>query len=436
MGMLFQTMYNVVDTWAAGKLSTEALAALSASFPVFFLIIAVASGCQAAANALVSHALGRQDEGAVEELAGQALFFAVWLSILFGVFGWWSAPHAFRLLGVEGESFDLALSYMRMIFWSTPFFVLGSTLNGLLSAHGDTRPFRNSLFIGMLLNIVLDLWFVFGGYGLPALGFPGIALSTMLIQMFSFFYMLWKAIQAGILPAKGITHLKPRMHVQRQLMGQGVPAMVNMLTIAAGIFVYTAFAAGISNEVLAAMGIAMRIEQMALLPGIGLNTAAMTLAGHSYGAGRLDRLRETLFTCLKIGLILWALGAAVVLLPGNFWMELFSDDLRVIQCGRQNLQIAMLSFYSYIILFTATSILQGLQRPMFAIWLGLYRQLLAPMLLIPVLMQRNDPPELGIWWGAFVSSWSGALITLVYLGWVWRRLRKELPAQSSNKPST
>lgn len=425
-GMFFQTMYNVVDTWAAGQISTEALAALSATFPVFFLIIAVAHGCQAATNALMSHALGAEDEDAAKRIGGQALIFAGWMSLLVGGLGAVFTPQLLRMLQLEGPTLALSTSYMQTLFWATPCFVLTSTLNGMLSAHGDTRPFRDVLIMGFFLNILLDLWFVFGGLGLAPMGFAGIARATVLLQGVSLLYVGFKAHQSNILGNTGPGEWLPVWQMQRRLMGQGFPALFNMLTIAAGIFVYTYYVAGLDNTVLAAFGTSMRIEQMALLPAVGLNTAAMTLAGHSLGAKRLDRLRETFRTCLRYGGLIYLVGGPLVAGFAPFWMSRFSDDPQVIEIGTQCLRISMLSFYAYVILFTTTSMLQGLQRPMFAIWIGLYRQLLAPILVIPFLMQKLSPPELGIWWGAFVSVWTGACLTLLYGAWVWGRLKKQL----------
>ncbi|MGA0334092.1 MAG: MATE family efflux transporter [Kiritimatiellia bacterium] len=425
-GMFFQTMYNVVDTWAAGKLSTEALAALSGSFSVFFLIVAVAHGCQAATNALLSHALGAGDEAGAAELGGQALFFGGWMSAGVGALGYAYTPLLLMRLRLEGETLLLATEYLRTLFWATPFFVLSSTLNGMLSAHGETRPFRDSLIAGFLLNIVFDLWFVFGGLGLSPMGFAGIARATVLLQGFSMLYVWFQARRHGVLGGGWTRRFSPQWRVQRRLMGQGFPALFNMLTIAAGIFVYTFFAAGLNNNVLAAFGTAMRIEQIALLPAVGLNTAAMTLSGHSLGARRLDRLRDTLKTCLGYGALLYVAGAPLVAGFAPQLMSVFTQDPEVIEIGASCLRISMLSFYGYVILFTFTAMFQGLQRPMFAVWIGLYRQLLAPLLVLPLLMKALDPPYLGIWWGTWICVWSGALLTALYGGWVWSRLKKQL----------
>lgn len=427
IGFFFLTMYNVVDNWVAGKLSTEALAGLTASFPVFFLITAVSHGSQAATNALVSHALGKNDTVTARKLGGQAVFFAAWMSLLTGILGWWGCPWLFHQLGISGEPLELAIQYMRVIFLATPCFVIGAACNGTLSAHGNTKPFRNVLFAGFLLNIVLDLWFVFGGMGLPAFGFAGIAWATFLVQMGSLTYLLITTHHHGLFPRRIDGGFHPRLRLQKNLMSQGFPALFNMLTIAAGIFVFTFFAAQVSVEVLAAYGTATRIEQIALLPTIGLNTAALTLAGHSLGAGRLDRLRETVWTCWKDGLVIYAIGAPIVAGFAPFWMGLFTKDPEVIRIGTTFLRIAMLMMYAFVLLFISTSALQGIQRPQFAVWIGIFRQILMPLLLVPFLMNILNPPETGIWWGAFISVWTGTLITLAYIAWVWKRLRAESP---------
>ena len=426
VGMFFQTMFNVVDTWAAGRLSTEALAGLTASFPVFFLIIAISHGCQAATNALLSHALGAEDRAREEEVTRQALFFAFWMSAAIGGLGWAGAPLLLREMGVGGETFRLSLVYLRTVFWATPFFAFASTLHAMLSAHGETRPFRNALIAGFLLNIVFDLWFVFGGWGLPAMGFKGIGRATVLIQLLVAAYLAGVAFRRGVVSVSEFKHLHPRWRAQRHLMRQGFPAFLNLLTIAVGIFVYTSFAARVSTDILAAFGTAMRIEQIALLPAIGLNTAAMTLAGHSLGARRPDRLRETLIACLHYGFVLFIVGAPLVMIYAPFWMSRFTENSDVVDAGTTILRISMLTFYAYVLIFVITSMLQGLQKPIFAIWMGLYRQVLAPLVLIPILMRALTPPELGIWWGAFFCVWSGALLTIVYGLFVWRRLTREI----------
>ena len=128
VGLFFHTMFNVVDTWIAGRLSTDALAALSLSFPAFFVIIALGSGLSTGATALVANALGRKDPEAARELASQTMVFALLLSALLAAAGLAVAPAMFRLLGAEEAYLDTALAYMNVIFAGSGLFIFGLLL--------------------------------------------------------------------------------------------------------------------------------------------------------------------------------------------------------------------------------------------------------------------------------------------------------------------
>jgi Na+-driven multidrug efflux pump len=129
---------------------------------------------------------------------------------------------------------------------------------------------------------------------------------------------------------------------------------------------------------------------------------------------------------MRFGIGIYLIGGPLASWFAPQLMAFFTEDPEVIDIGVLCLRIAMLSFYAYVILFTITSMLQGLQRPMFAIWIGLYRQLIAPLVAIPLLMSIFAPSHLGIWWGVFVSVWSGVVVSLLYAAFVWKSVKKQM----------
>lgn len=263
------------------------------------------------------------------------------------------------------------------------------------------------------------------GLGLPALGFDGIALATALLQVATLAYMALCCVQKGILRKACWTQFRPQIDSQRTLAIQGFPAMANMLTIALGLFVFARFAAGLGEPVLAALGLGMRIESIALLPMIGLSTPALALVSHSYGAKRLDRLREAALTCYKDGFTIAAVGIPLVWLSVPTLLRLFTSDPLVVEIGVRYQRIAIWVMPAFVILFISTSALQGMQRPMFAIWMGLFQQALMPMLLIPLFLRWMSPPDFSIWWGGFWSVYAGAALTIVYMRVVWQKVQQE-----------
>lgn len=138
VGMFFNTMFNFVDTCCAGLLSTDALAALSLSFPVFFAVIAVGSGLMQGTIALMAIALGAGDRMGAERIIAQSFVLVIGVGIALSISGWTPTPWLFRQLGAPGENLHTAPSYMNVIFGGGIFFLLPMTFNAALAAQGNT----------------------------------------------------------------------------------------------------------------------------------------------------------------------------------------------------------------------------------------------------------------------------------------------------------
>jgi Na+-driven multidrug efflux pump len=182
-----------------------------------------------------------------------------------------------------------------------------------------------------------------------------------------------------------------------------------------GIFVITYFISEFGKEAVAAYGIATRIEQIVLLPTIGLNTAALTLVAQNNGAKRFDRIRQTLHVSLRYGGVLMGAGAFALFFCAPYLMGLFTKDSAVARIGSSYLRIAAFVLSAYVILYVNVATLQGLKRPLFAVWIGLFRQIVAPTLVFFLCTQVFHLGLMGIWWGIFSITWGAALFTLFYV---------------------
>lgn len=414
VGMFFNTMYNVVDTVYAGHYSTEALAALSLTFPIFFLLLAVGLGFSSGATALIGNALGRSDRGDAVVTAGQSLVLTVLLAAGVMIAGYALSPWLFRLLGASDSYLDLCLQYIRVILGGAFITLFVFMFNGILNAVGDTRSFRNYLIVATIANIALDPWFMYGGFGVPAMGIRGIAAATVLVQIGGAIFLGRRVLQSGLVSLSTPGWWRPKRKVMAALTGQGAPASLNMMTVALGIFIITYFLSWFGQQTIAAYGVATRIEQLVLLPAMGLNTAALALVAQNGGAGKFDRVRTTVQTALKYGSALMVLGAALVFFGAGPLMRLFTDDPEVVAIGVHYLRIAAFIQHAYVLLFVNTSVLQGLRKPMFALWIGLYRQLIMPPLAFYVLIKLFDFGLDGIWWSVFAITWTAAIIAIFY----------------------
>ncbi|BDQ38398.1 MATE family efflux transporter [Pseudodesulfovibrio nedwellii] len=424
VGFFFNTMFNVVDTWWAGRIDTQAVAALALSLPVYFIITALASGIGTGSTALMGSALGAKDRKQASFIAVQMLSFGIFVSIFLAWFGLTFSPSIFGWLGAEGHYLETCLAYMNPIFACNIATVAIFLFNAILQSQGDTKSFRNVLVFGATLNIALDPWFIYGGFGLPALGLQGVAWSTVIIQAFGAIYLGYRARQTGLVVTNAGKNLIPHPTLYADIARQGFPAALNSMTIALGFFVIFKFVSGFGPEAAAAYGIATRIDQIVLLPSIGLSVAALTVTAQNYGANRIDRIRESVRKNLKYGAILLLPLSIPIFLLAEPLMRFFTSDPAVISIGAEYLRIDAFTLYGYVIIFVATSTLQGMKRPLFAIWMGLARQVVAPFALFTLFTAVLGYGTISLWLSILAIVWISAAIASWYAMKVIRQVEK------------
>jgi len=425
IGFFFHTMFNVIDTWWAGRINTEAIAALSLSLPVYFIITSLASGIGTGSTALMGSALGAGDRKQASLIAVQMLGFGVFVSLLLAWFGLTFSPAIFSWLGAEGKYLDTCLAYMNPIFACNIVTVFLYLFNAILQSQGDTKSFRNVLVFTAALNIILDPWFIHGGFGLPAMGLAGVAWATVLLQGLGAIYLAFKARRTGLMITNAGRNLIPRPRMYAQIAHQGFPAALNFMTIALGFFVIFRFVSRFGPEASAAYGIATRIDQIVLLPTIGLNVASLTITAQNYGAGKLSRIRETFRKNLKYGAIILLPLSLPILIFAEPLMSFFTNDPAVIAIGVEYLRIDAFVLYAYVVIFISTSALQGMKRPLFAIWMGISRQVIAPWVLFTLFCTMLGYGTIALWLAIAGIVWTSAVVAFWYANKVLKRVELE-----------
>lgn len=444
VGYFFNTMYNLVDTYFGGRLSSDGLAALSMSLPVFLILLSLGFGISSGAGALIANAVGAKEEHKAKTYHVQAIVFAIGVAIISTVIVLALLPAIYRLFGAEGELLTAGLRYARVLVAGSGFLVVNYTLNAGLSARGDTKSLRNVLIVGFLLNVGLDPLLMYGisirgATIIPAMYEAGIALATILIQALSFFYLLRRVRKSGILKGEVASSFKPNGSILKEVIGQSAPTALSMMTMALGSFIITYYVSRYGSNAVAAYGASLRIEQVALIPTIGLNVALATLVGQNNGAGKMDRVTEAFRTSLIIGAAIMLIVLPPILIFARPLMRIFTQDAEIIKIGMSYLYIEAVTFYSYIVLFQSNSVLQGLKKPGMIMWVGLYRQIPAPLAVFSLLVFVFQAEITGIWWGLAVVNWSAALFILAFALRLLNHRRRDFkapaPSQASPTPS-
>lgn len=408
VGYFFNTLFNVVDTIYAGLLSASALAALGASFPIFFLVIAAMGGFSSATTALVASKIGRSDADAACCTLRTACILAVAAGMGIAVLGEVLAGPVVRFLGIGGEAADLAIQYIRPILFGAPAFLLNAVLAGGLMAQGNTKTYRNALIAGTLANIALNPVLMFG----LGLGIAGLAFATIAIQIATVLYLRHELRRTRLGAAVGLIGSAWEPAEIGLFLRQALPASGNLALIGSSIFVYTYFIGQHGEAALAAYTVGLRIEQLILLPTVGLNAAAIAIIGQNFGAGDMERIRVTVRTTLLYGLAVMATGAALILVFRGPLLSMFTDDPTVIAIGKDYLFVAALIEIAYVFNMIGAGTLQGIQRPIYGFYVTVGRSLLAPPLVMFLVDRVFGLGLNGMFWGIFAINWLSAAVMI------------------------
>ena len=339
-GSLFQTLFNLIDTFYAGKISPEALAALAKAFPLYFIIISAGIGIVAGCNSLIANSLGSNNKVAGSIYSYHSIIYAFFLSIFIMLIGTFFSYDILKFMGSTQESIALSKEYTDIIFLGTIIFLLLTSFNSVLYAQGDTKTYRNVLIVGVIFNIILNPIFIFGLFFIPAFGVAGLAISTILIQLVACIYLYFKVNQTELKIIFKISNFLIRKNFLINVFNQCMPITMALFLVAAGSYILLSFLSIFGDRAIAGYGAAVRFEHLFSLPVIGLNTAVISIAGQNFGAKRFDRIKEVYFKAVFIGMIIMCLAGIIIYLLSESIISIFSNDFEVIKFGSTYLKIA------------------------------------------------------------------------------------------------
>lgn len=421
-GMFFNTMYNVVDTFYAGLISTEAISALSLSFMIFFTIIGLGYGFSSAITALIGNANGKGKRFLASLYAHKGIVFLQILAILLTIIGFFFSPYMFTLLGASGEYLQTSLDYMNVILAGTIFFMTNFALNAILVSRGDTKSYRNTLIFGFFANLILNPLFIYGFWFIPAMGISGIAFATVLIQVLNNLYMLKKVLDTKLVHFENLRYFMPHKKIYKELITQGIPSSMNMLIMAFGSIILMYFVSLYGVKAVAGYGVGFRVEQLMLLPALGLSSAVLSIVSNNFGAKKYDRVQETLNKALKYGFMISSFGIVFLYIFGKVIIQQFDNDLEVIKYGFDYLVIEVWIFYGYVILFICVSTLQAIKKPKMILYIALYRQIIAKYLVAYIFVIWLALDYIYLWLGILVMIYSAAIFAYFYTQNMLKRL--------------
>lgn len=417
-----QVGYNIVDIFWVGKLGATAIAAVSLAGNVFFIILAVGQILGSGTIALVAQFYGAKQIDNANNIIRQSLLLVSIIALPVCISGFIFAKQIMSLLGGQADVLIISTSYLRIIFIGFFFQLISFTINYAFRGIGDMKTPMKIMLVATIINLILDPLLIFGLGFFPRLEVQGAAIATVIAKCASFlfgFMILIKGRSGIKLNIFKKWYLKTK--VVKTILSVGIPVGISYGLMAFSNMAVFRIVSSFSEYALAALGIGIRILQLASLPVVSIGIATTTLAGQSLGARDIKKT-------MQIGNISMLFSTAITIFFGiifvtnaKFLVSIFTQNPQVINYGLQFMQIVSL----YLVFIGITMSLTGVFRgagdtlpPMFA---GLFK--LALLIALAILFSQNLGMGItGVWWAIFISySIETIIITIWYASGKWHK---------------
>jgi putative MATE family efflux protein len=421
-GNILQIAYQLVDAFWVGRLGPAAVASISVSMPLMFLMMSVGMGFTIAGSTLIAQYVGARNRAMVDHVAGQTLLTVVAVSLVLGLFGFAIAPYLLALMEVAPDVYRNALGFLRVAFLSLPlafaYFCFQSQMRGV----GQVTIPLYLIAGSVIINFILDPLFIFT-FGL---GVMGAALATMISQFVS-------AVVAIVLLTSGrygiqlkLRELRPDFAFIKRAFNLGYPAAIEGSARGFGVTMMMFLITGFGTVATAAYGIGGNVLNFVVIPAMGFSMATSTLVGQNIGAGNIKRAEAvarlaaliTFSTLTAFGIFAFAFAnhIAAFFIPGA---------KPVIHEASVFIRTISWSFGFIGVQFALMGVLRASGNMFAAMVISLVSQWMLTFPLAFVLSHRAHLGAHGLWWAFPIANVITAVISAIWFSrgdWKKRRI--------------
>jgi len=368
-GMLIQALYNIVDSIYVGRLSTDALSALSISFPVQMFLIAVGVGTGVGTSSLISRLLGKGDKCRANNVAEHVFFIAIIYGILGGLLGLFFSENIIRLFTNDPVLIDLGYQYINIILTGSIAIFIPATFNYILRGEGNTFVPMLTMMIGAVLNMIIDPFLIFGLGPFPQLGVAGAAYATVFSRFIGGIFIVFVLFSDKNELTLKLEDFKFDFQIIKEIYNVGIPAMANRLLFSVSIVVINLILGAFSSTAIAVMGLIFRMQSFFLMMVFGLTQGYLPIVGYNYGHNNPERMKKTILVGNAAALSFGVFGFIIFqLFPGAI-IRLFNSDPELLNIGVGALKRVSLSYFFMVLNIIGVATFQAVGKglPSFAI---------------------------------------------------------------------
>jgi putative MATE family efflux protein len=411
VAMMVQALYNFVDTIYIGRgIGTIGIAAVSVSFPIQMIIMALAQMVGIGGASIISRSLGAKDVVKAEKTLGNMLGIIAIFSIVIAVLGSIFIKPILGLFGATEAIMPYAIEYMSVIFIGNIFFSFAMTSNSVIRAEGNSKVAMISMLISGIMNIILDPIFIFGF----DMGIRGAALATLLAQMTGVIYIL-----TYFLGGKSTLHfhfkdIKFEWPILKETFSVGASAFARQAAGSILAVVLNNLLGLYGGELsIAVFGVINRLLMFTIMPMSGIAQGFLPIAGFNYGAKKYDRVKEVIKTATKVTTIFSVASYAILMIFPEILISIFTTDAELIAqavwATRINVSVIFLVGFQIV----GSSLFQAIGKAGPALLLSMSRQIL---FFIPIVFIMANSFGLGGIWATFpISDALAFTVTLIFV---------------------
>lgn len=419
LSMMIQALYNVVDSIFIARVGEDALTAVSLAFPIQMLMISVGVGTAIGVNSLLSRRLGAQQHKEASSVAVHGLFLSVVIWIFFAIFGAILTPFFFQLFTDSPEIIKMGQDYL-IICTTLSLGIFGQLVcERIMQGTGNTIHPMITQGVGAIINIILDPIFIFGYFGLPAMGTAGAAIATVIGQWvamgLALFFMIRKTTELNF----KFKRFRPKFRTIKEIYEVGLPSIImqsigSVMTIGMNT-ILIAFSA----TAVAVFGIYFKLQSFIFLPVFGLTAAMISIVGFNYGARNKERIARTIRHAVLIATGMMLLGILIFQTIPALLLRLFDASPSMLDIGIRALRIISIHFPLAGIAIILSSSFQAIGKGFYSLIISIVRQL-GVLLPAAYLLARIWGLD-AVWFAFLASEVASLLLAIIFFIKIYRR---------------
>jgi putative MATE family efflux protein len=360
VSMLVQTLYLLADLYWVGRLGKEAIAAVGVAGNLMMVVLALTQMLGVGTTALIAQATGRKDQAQAERILNQSWVMSLCIGIGYAVVGFLVRDSYCSSLTPDPTTAELARRYLN---WYIPALALQFplvTLGSAMRATGIVKPAVGLQVLSVFLNIVLAPLMIFGIGPWPRMGVSGAALSTFIaIAVGNGLTLLYFEKRFHYLRLH-VAKWRPQMEAWWAMLKVGLPAGAEFALFSVYMFIVYAIIRQFGAAAQAGFGVGARVMQAMFLPVVALSFAVSPVVGQNFGGRRAERVRQSVFAAIGLASAMMATLTVLAWLFASNLIRVFTPDQQVIAFGSEYLTIVSLNFLAAGIVFSSSSVFQGL----------------------------------------------------------------------------